>query len=223
MTTDKRNLKAVKGEPRTLGDLREQFKSLGRILDRTELSSLPKPKPLHKKRALRGAPFFYAAALGHLGKIGWIGSFAFVACAAVRLARYNVAAPTGMSKKYFKGLSSSVAAGGGAVSMYMLYGMTSGVFFYWGTLLVTVFLSLLMVSNVRFRSFKDLQLRQYPIHVFLSLTLIMALVFTFRELALFGLFIIYLLSGLIEEFGLFRRRRKSDPKVPFLPFGDRQE
>lgn len=46
MTTGKRNLKAVNVEPRTLGDLREQFKSLGRILDRSELSSLPKPKPL---------------------------------------------------------------------------------------------------------------------------------------------------------------------------------
>lgn len=169
------------------------------------------------------AVLVYAAALGHLGRVGWAGSFLFVACAAIRLARFNVAAASGVSKKYFKGLSSPVAAGGCALSMYVLFGVASGVFFYWGTFLVTVFLALLMVSNVRFRSFKDLQLRTYPIQVFLSLTIILVLVMAFREVTLFGMFIVYLLSGLIEELVLFRRRRKSDPKVPFLPFGEREE
>lgn len=165
----------------------------------------------------------YAWALMHLGRVGWLGSFMFLACAAIRLARFNVLSnqsPT--SKKYFKGLSSPVAAGGLALSLWMLWGVVQIDTFYWLSFLLTLTLAVLMVSNVRFRSFKEIDFRRYPMQSFLISMLILVLIFSFRENALFGFFILYLISGLIEELILFRRRRKSDPSVPFLPFGDRK-
>jgi len=44
---------------------------------------------------------------------------------------------------------------------------------------------------------------------------------SFQEIALAVFFLTYLFWGLTEEILLFRRRRRSDPNVPFVPFGDR--
>lgn len=164
----------------------------------------------------------YGWALIHLGRLGWLGSFMFLACAAIRLARFNVLSnQSATSKKYFKGLSSPVAAGGLALSLWMLWDEVPQDIFIWMAFSITCILAILMISNVRFRSFKDLDFRRYPVQTFMASMLIMALLFSFRENALFGFFILYLVSGLAEELVLFRRRRKSDPSVPFLPFGDR--
>lgn len=164
----------------------------------------------------------YSWALLHLGRIGWMGAFLFLACAAIRLARFNVLSnQSPASKKYFKGLSSPVAAGGLALSLWMLYDVMPLDLFKWFGFSITVILAILMVSNVRFRSFKDLDFRRYPVQTFMVSMLILVLIFSFREVALFSFFILYLTSGLVEELILFRRRRKSDPSVPFLPFGDR--
>jgi CDP-diacylglycerol--serine O-phosphatidyltransferase len=146
----------------------------------------------------------------------------FLACAAIRLARFNVLSnQSPSSKKYFKGLSSPVAATGLALSLWMFWGEVPADVFYWVGFVITFGLAILMVSNVRFRSFKDLDFRRYPTQTFLITMLILVLIFSFRENALFGFFILYLVSGLVQELILFRRRRKSDPSVPFLPFGDR--
>ncbi|MBN8554778.1 MAG: CDP-diacylglycerol--serine O-phosphatidyltransferase [Deltaproteobacteria bacterium] len=169
------------------------------------------------------AVLVYAWALIHLGRMGWLGAFLFLACAAIRLARFNVISSQGMSKKYFKGLSSPVAAGGLALCLMMLDSWLDSSVFSWAILGITICLSLLMISNVRFRSFKDLDLKKYRVQSLMIGMLLIVLIFSFHEVALFFIFLIYLASGLIEELILFRRRRKSDPSVPFLPFGDKEE
>ncbi len=167
------------------------------------------------------AVLVYASTLSDFGRLGWSASFLFLACAAIRLARFNVTTAEAPSRKYFKGLSSPVAAGGLAVFTLVVHQATNPFILKWGVFMMTVLLALLMVSNVRFRSFKDLQVHKQPLQAFLLAMVLILLIFIFQELALFSLFLIYLASGFIEEMILWRRRRKSDPSVPFLPFGDR--
>lgn len=164
----------------------------------------------------------YGVSLIHLDRLGWAATFLFLACAAIRLARFNVMVEKGHSRKYFKGLPSPAAAGGMAVSLLVLSDYLSGVFLDYPILVITICLGLLMVSNVRFRSFKDLHLKEHRLQVFLVGMLGLLFVFSFKERALFILFLIYLIGGIIEEIVLWKRRRRSDSKVPFLPFGDRE-
>jgi len=163
----------------------------------------------------------YGFALIELKRWGWLGAFMFLTCAAIRLARFNVMTAEAPSRKYFKGLSSPVAAGGLGVTLLMMREYLIEDYFLVAALIATVGIALLMVSNVRFRSFKDLNFKRQPIQYFLIALLLLVVLIEFGTEALFFVFVIYLLSGLMEELVLFRRRRKSDPSTPFLPFGDR--
>lgn len=169
------------------------------------------------------AVLIYASTLHPLGRWGWFGAFLFVACAGIRLARFNVTSSEPGSRKYFKGMSSPVAAGGLALSVLLGY-QIEGRVYQISILCYTIFLSLLMVSNVRFRSFKQIDsAKRRPLQIFLFLILLVVLLVSFHKATLAAMFIIYLVWGLTEEAILFRRRRKSDPSVPFVPFGDRED
>jgi len=164
----------------------------------------------------------YMSALHDMGRFGLLAAFLYVACAAVRLARFNVLSEESpSSRKYFKGMSSPVAAGGIALTAMLENPFEQNVFQYvvigW-----TIFLSLLMVSNIRFRTFKQSGSgKRRPMLTFMIVILMVVLVFSLHELALAGFFFAYLLWGLGEEIWLFRRRRRSDPSVPLVPFGER--
>ncbi len=164
----------------------------------------------------------YGFALIALERLGWLGAFMFLTCAGLRLARFNVTKQEPQSKKYFKGMSSPIAATGLGVTMIILQRFLEGEAFSYAVLVVTICLALLMVSNVRFRTFKEMDFNKHPLQYFLIILFGLISIFVFREEALFVLFILYFLGGLVEELILFRRRRKSDPNVPFLPFGDRE-
>ncbi|TVQ78811.1 MAG: CDP-diacylglycerol--serine O-phosphatidyltransferase [Bradymonadales bacterium] len=165
----------------------------------------------------------YAMVLSSMGRLGWMAAFLFVACASIRLARFNVSTGEPLNRKYFKGLPSPVAAGG--LALFAIFSPQLGSdllkYMFLGGVL---FLSGLMVSNVRFRSFKQLEaVKLRPIRSLLLLMLILVLVVSFGERTLLILFVLYLLGGLLEEAVLFRRRRRSDPSVPFLPFGEKDD
>lgn len=141
------------------------------------------------------------------GKLGWLAAFIYVACAALRLARFNTRASS-TDKRYFQGLPSPAAA---AVVVGMVW-----VFFDQGVpgpdvallaLIVTVFTGLLMVSNISFYSFKDVDFRNKVPFV---AVLIIVLVFVFASIdppkVLFGCFLLYALSGPVIS--LMRRIRK---------------
>jgi CDP-diacylglycerol--serine O-phosphatidyltransferase len=169
------------------------------------------------------AVFVYAVGLSKLGRLGWLASFMYLACAAIRLARFNVLSTEAPSRKYFKGMSSPVAAGGLGVFSILIRDFDSGLIYQLSVFCMTVLVALLMISNVRFRSFKDFDFRRSPLNMFLGAVAIVMFVVVYHEVALFTIFLIYLVSGLAEEWILFSRRRKSDPSVPFLPFGDRED
>jgi CDP-diacylglycerol--serine O-phosphatidyltransferase len=88
------------------------------------------------------------------GKLGWLAAFVFVACAALRLARFNTQAHVA-DKRYFQGLATPAAAVTLVATVWFLIGQgISGESVRWLMWLETVFLGLLMFSRVRYVSGK---------------------------------------------------------------------
>ena len=138
----------------------------------------------------------YEWALKDLGRIGWIAAFVYCAGAALRLARFNTTLEV-MDKRYFQGLPSPAAAAlvAGLVWVMIDAGVPGSEMRWWGVL-VTVFAGLTMVSNIRYYSFKDVNLRKsVPFFVVAAIALVFALVALKPEVALFGIFVGYALSG----------------------------
>lgn len=152
---------------------------------------------------------------------GIIVAFAFVACAAARLARFNVlsSAPSGEPKKpskYMLGLPTPPASGI-LISLVVADSAVGGaigqephtiVLF-----VVTVACSLLMVSNVRFRSFKDLSLN--PGTVLLVLFVIGSSAFVWQrykpQLVLIWLLSVYVFLGIAETVRMIGQRLRNGP------------
>jgi CDP-diacylglycerol---serine O-phosphatidyltransferase len=113
----------------------------------------------------------YAWGLAPLGRIGLAASFLFLSAAAMRLARFNIQSGTGLDKRYFVGMPSPAAAG---VLASTVYAYPSGIYDYRAALpalLMVLVPAALMVSTIRFRSFKtfDLQTRrQYRVLIFIA-------------------------------------------------------
>jgi CDP-diacylglycerol--serine O-phosphatidyltransferase len=87
--------------------------------------------------------------------LGWIVCFLWVACAAIRLARFNTTIDPTADKRYFTGMPSPGAAGVVLASVFAFGEQMQGRDRLW-VLLVVAVPALLMVSNVRFRSFRSL-------------------------------------------------------------------
>jgi CDP-diacylglycerol---serine O-phosphatidyltransferase len=108
-----------------------------------------------------------------LGRLGWAAGFMFVACAAMRLARFNI--QKGGDKRYFVGMPSPAAA---AVPAATVYAYPWGLYDYREALPVLVMVLLpavLMVSTIRFRSFKNLDLQSrkpYSVLIFVALAIV---------------------------------------------------
>ena len=101
----------------------------------------------------------FAWGLSSLGRLGWAAGFMFVACAAMRLARFNVISTKGADKRYYVGMPSPAAAAVPAATVYMypygLYDYRAAL----PALLMVLLPAALMVSTIRYRSFKDLDLK----------------------------------------------------------------
>lgn len=101
----------------------------------------------------------FAWGLSPLGRLGWAAGFIFVTAAAMRLARFNIQSATGGDKRYFVGLPSPAAA---AVPAATVYAYPIGLYDYreaLPALAMVLVPALLMVSTIRFRSFKDFDLQ----------------------------------------------------------------
>ncbi|SNR45073.1 CDP-diacylglycerol--serine O-phosphatidyltransferase [Blastococcus mobilis] len=87
--------------------------------------------------------------------LGWAACFAWVACAAIRLARFNTTIDPTADKRYFIGMPSPGAAGVVLASVFAFGDQMQGRDRLW-VLLVVLVPALLMVTNIRFRSFRSL-------------------------------------------------------------------
>ena len=145
---------------------------------------------------LAPALVMYAWALSGLGKMGWLAAFIFAAGAGLRLARFNTQIGLG-EKRYFRGLPSPAAAALVTGFVWVLYSFgVPGRELSFLAMLVTVAGGILMVSNIRYRSFKDLDLRgRIPFVTVLALPLTFVLVFLDPPQVLFLAFLGYAASG----------------------------
>ena len=153
----------------------------------------------------------YEWALKGMGKLGWIAAFIYCAGAALRLARFNTTLEV-IDKRYFQGLPSPAAAAlvAGLVWVLLDNGY-SGEEARWYGCVITVFAGITMVSNLRYSSFKDINLRRsVPFMVLIALVTAFVLVSSYPPGVLFALFLGYALSAYaIAAWTWVRKRRTS--------------
>ena len=138
----------------------------------------------------------YEWALRGLGRWGWIAAFVYCACAALRLARFNVNTAV-VDKRFFQGLPSPAAAALVVGFLWLMIELeVSGPTVAWPMFVMCLYAGLTMVSNVPFYSFKDLQMRRsVPFVVIVLIVLAIGVVNIHPPTVLFGTFMLYGLSG----------------------------
>jgi CDP-diacylglycerol---serine O-phosphatidyltransferase len=150
----------------------------------------------------------FSWALSELGKLGWTAAFIYVACAALRLARFNVQQGTA-DKRFFTGLASPSAAG---LVVFMVwsfhtYGLEITAVVSIFAAVLTVLAGMLMVINLKYYSFKDLDFRnRVPFFAILAMILVIVVVALNPPVVLFTMAIIYAASG--PAMAIYVRRKK---------------
>jgi len=163
---------------------------------------------------LAPAVMLYKWALVPFGRVGWAAAFLFVACGALRLARYNIQMGSTESKAF-----TGMPIPGAAALIATL------VIFYhelWDTvpdrnyfiLFFTIFLSALMVSTMKFHGLKELDLRKRkPFKILVAFVLVLTVIVMHPEISLFLFAMIYLIGGIIENIVLYGKKSKRKSKV----------
>jgi CDP-diacylglycerol--serine O-phosphatidyltransferase len=142
------------------------------------------------------ALIMYEWALRGMGKLGWLAAFVYCAGAALRLARFNTNI-TVVDKRFFQGLPSPAAAALVAGFIWLMDDLRiAGTDFNWLSWTITLYAGLTMVTNAPFYSFKDVNFRKsVPFIAVFLIVLIFVAVSSDPPKVLFGLFVIYGLSG----------------------------
>ncbi|MSO23032.1 MAG: CDP-diacylglycerol--serine O-phosphatidyltransferase [Acidobacteria bacterium] len=151
----------------------------------------------------------------HVQQIGWIVCFAFVICGAMRLARFNIQTttkpqpPTIRSKKSFVGMP--IPAGAGLIAAIVHF--TPEPITQWpaGTLwnILVCFLAFLMISTIRYPSFKHVDMRSRKSYVsFYLLALLVALIYLYSQVVLLVLATVYATSGFLMKFYQMVKHKK---------------
>lgn len=138
----------------------------------------------------------YVWALKELGRWGWFAAFVYCACAALRLARFNVNTAV-VDKRYFQGLPSPAAAALVAGFIWLCTDLgVRGSEVAWPMFVIALYSGLTMVTNIPFYSFKDVSMkRSVPFAVIVMIALGIAVINIDPPTVMFGLFVIYGLSG----------------------------
>ena len=150
----------------------------------------------------------YTWSLSVMGKPGWLAAFIYAVCTALRLARFNVQVKK-IDKRYFQGLATPAAAALVASIIWVCHSYdVSGESVALPILFLAVLLGLLKVSTIRYRSFKDVRLRdKVPfLAIFIAALIIVFVAFDPPDILL-GLIFCYIISGPIETLWTLRRRR----------------
>lgn len=156
----------------------------------------------------------YAWALKPFGRLGWLAAFLFVVCGALRLARFNVQVNTVESKR-FVGLPIPAAASmvASTVLLFTHFGWPSS-FKRVAILLLIYALALLMVSNVKYYSFKDPELVKRQPFSFLVLAVILLIIVVAEPVIMvFFVMLCYVLSGPLTLLITWPRRRRLEKLI----------
>jgi CDP-diacylglycerol--serine O-phosphatidyltransferase len=150
----------------------------------------------------------FSWALQPFGRLGWLAAFLYVACGALRLARFNVQADT-MESRFFRGLPIPMAASMITASVFLLHHLgEEGETKHLSLLILIYVLAFLMVSNIRYPSFKDLGfLKKKHFSTLVALVLTIVVVVAQPETMLFTFSFIYLLIGPVNSVGDWYKKR----------------
>ncbi len=153
----------------------------------------------------------YSWSLYSLGKLGWLAAFLFTATAALRLARFNAQTGSSSDKRYFQGLPSP--AGAAIIASMVWFGNEYSLnpeSLAIVVAIITTVTGLLMVSNIRYYSFKELDFKgKVPFFVIILMLLLFIAISINPPTVLFTGFGIYGISGLVLTVNELRRRRRS--------------
>lgn len=158
---------------------------------------------------LAPALLVYTWVLQDFGKLGWLAAFIYTAGAALRLARFNTQVGVA-DKRYFQGLPSPAAAAllAGLIWMVENDGLQNDLLPLI-TLVLTIFAGLMMVSNIRFSSFKELNLKNKVSFLTLILGVLVLVVISINPaLILFSILFLYALSGPVVTLTSLRKTRE---------------
>ena len=151
--------------------------------------------------------------LGEMGKFGWSAAFIYVACAALRLARFNTQIDTA-DKNYFTGLASPAAAGVLASMVWVCHDLGwegASLPYELGVLMavLTAITGILMMANVPYYSFKGIDFRsRVPFVVIFLVVLVFGLVTVDPPRILLATALVYAASGPVLR--VVRRNKKGD-------------
>ena len=151
-------------------------------------------------------------ALRPFGRYGWLAAFLYVVCGALRLARFNVQITTVESRR-FNGLPIPAAAAlvSTTVLMFFYLGRGEEMVKHIAVLLIVYALAFLMISNVKYYSFKELHLsKRAPFKLLVGIILLLIIVAAEPTMMLFVLSFGYAASGPLTT--LFDRRKKGQQK-----------
>jgi len=150
----------------------------------------------------------FSWALRPYGKFGWLAAFVFVACGALRLARFNVQSSSGETK-YFKGLPIPAAATMIALTILLYLRLIETGWVKDIIILIMIWvLAFLMVSNLRYFSFKELNLsKRKPFNLFILVILSMIVIIMEPTMMLFLFVLAYVFSGPVNILIAWHKKR----------------
>jgi CDP-diacylglycerol--serine O-phosphatidyltransferase len=167
------------------------------------------------------AVLLYQWALHPYGRLGWLACFLYVTCGALRLARFNVQAHV-VEKAYFQGLPIPMAAGIVASSVLAFQDLGIAAMGNPGLLGMAFLLAFVMVSTFRYRSFKDLDLKERLPFKYLVLGVLLIVLVALRpEVNLFILFLGYAMLGALA--GVLRFGKKRIRPNVYMPANNSQD
>ncbi|HYS43562.1 MAG TPA: CDP-diacylglycerol--serine O-phosphatidyltransferase [Geobacteraceae bacterium] len=156
----------------------------------------------------------YSWALKPFGRLGWLAAFLFVVCGALRLARFNVQVNTVESKR-FVGLPIPAAASMVSATVLLFYHLNWESSYKRVAILILIYsLAFLMVSSVRYYSFKDPGIIKRQPFAFLVLAVLLLIIIAAEPVVmLFVLFVGYTAAGPIGYVMTWPRRRRLEKAV----------
>ncbi|KTD38909.1 CDP-diacylglycerol-serine O-phosphatidyltransferase (phosphatidylserine synthase) [Legionella nautarum] len=155
------------------------------------------------------ALLIYSWNLHKLGKIGWLVAFMFTAAVALRLARFNTQLAVA-DKRYFQGLSCPPAAAIlSSFSWFCYQNQLEHFSIAVITAIIAVIAAVLMVSNIRYHSFKEVDFKgKVPFLYLLLMIILFVAIAVYPSLVLFMSSLVYALSGPLQTLIVLQRRRK---------------
>ena len=165
----------------------------------------------------------FSWALRPYGRFGWLAAFLFVVCGALRLARFNVQSTSG-EVKYFKGLPIPSAAMMIALTILLYQRLIETGWVKDIVILVMIYvLAFLMVSNIRYLSFKELNLaKRKPFSIFIFVILSLIVIVMEPVIVLFVFLLAYVFSGPVNMVMVWQKK-KALKRIESFPVEEKVE